>query len=105
RSKGCLSMKTMELMVFKVRRLWIEVVDNGIGIAEDDLPKALATFGQVDSAMNRSHQGTGLGLPFATTLVELHGGGLELDSTVDVGTKAHIWFPADRLQELDSPGS
>ncbi|MBT4041970.1 MAG: PAS domain S-box protein [Rhodospirillaceae bacterium] len=84
-------------------RLWIEVIDDGIGIAAHDLPKVLTTFGQVDSAMNRSHQGTGLGLPLATTLVELHGGGLELDSKVDMGTTARIWFPAERLQALDSP--
>jgi len=43
----------------------IEVADNGIGIAPEDLEKVLSPFGQVDSALARDHQGTGLGLPLA----------------------------------------
>ena len=82
--------------------LWVDISDTGIGISNDDLPKAMSTFGQVDSAMNRSHQGTGLGLPLASSLAQLHDGGLIMDSQVDVGTTARIWFPAERLQLMDS---
>ena len=85
------------------RRLRIDVIDNGIGIAASDLPRALSTFGQVDSAMNRSQQGTGLGLPFAIELAELHGGKLEIDSEPSKGTTARVWFSAERLQGMDMP--
>ncbi len=83
-------------------RLWIEVIDDGIGIAKHDLSKVMSTFGQVDSAMNRTHQGTGLGLPLASTLAQLHGGGLLLESQPGEGTSARLWFPAHRTQRMDS---
>ncbi len=83
-------------------RLRIEIKDNGIGIAQADLPKALSTFGQIGTTMSRSHEGTGLGLPLATTLVELHDGSLEIDSTPGEGTTARVWFPNDRLGSMDT---
>ena len=52
----------------------LQVVDTGIGMALDDIPKALARFGQVDSELARKYEGTGLGLPLTKALVELHGG-------------------------------
>lgn len=73
----------------------ISVVDTGIGIAEKDIPVALAVFGQVHR--NRSHEGTGLGLPLCKMFTELHGGTLTLTSTVGVGTTVKIHFPADRV--------
>jgi len=51
-----------------------QIVDTGIGIAPQDIPNALAQFGQVDSDLNRKYEGTGLGLPLTKALVELHGG-------------------------------
>jgi len=74
-----------------------EVVDTGIGIAPDDISKALSRFGQVDGDLNRSFEGTGLGLPLTRALIELHGGSLELRSQVGVGTTVALWFPADRI--------
>jgi signal transduction histidine kinase len=70
------------------------VEDTGIGIAEADIPKAFERFGQVDSRLARRYQGTGLGLPFASQLVELHGGTLTLQSAVDVGTTVTVRLPA-----------
>ena len=75
----------------------IQIADTGIGIAADDIPKALARFGQVDSPMARKYEGTGLGLPLAKSLVELHGGCLDLQSEVGVGTTVTIRFPGTRL--------
>ena len=77
--------------------LIISVVDTGIGMTEKDLERALEPFGQVDSAHARRLQGTGLGLPIAKRLIELHGGTLRLTSRVGSGTEAAIHFPANRL--------
>jgi PAS domain S-box-containing protein len=74
--------------------LW--VADTGIGIAEKDLPKALASFSQVDSALNRKYAGTGLGLPLVRLLAELHGGTMSLDSEIGVGTTVTVRLPQKR---------
>ena len=54
--------------------------DTGIGIAAEDIPMVLTPFGQVESAISRVQQGTGLGLPLTKSIVELHGGSFELTS-------------------------
>jgi signal transduction histidine kinase len=72
-------------------------MDTGIGIALEDIPKALSQFGQVDSALNRLHTGTGLGLPLAKAMVELHSGSFDLQSEVGVGTICTLRFPAERI--------
>ena len=73
------------------------VEDTGIGIAEEDIATAFERFGQVDSTLARKYEGTGLGLPLARQLVELHGGTLTLASTVDVGTTVTVRLPASRV--------
>ena len=77
--------------------LLVVVRDTGIGIAKKDIPRALERFHQVDSAVARKHEGAGLGLPVAKELVELHGGYLRLESTVQVGTTVTISLPAHRV--------
>ncbi len=76
----------------------IEVVvqDSGIGIAPEDMDKVLTPFGQVDSALARENQGTGLGLPLVRAMIELHGGELSLDSSPGNGTTATLRLPAER---------
>ena len=76
----------------------ITVSDTGIGIAEQDMARALERFGQVDSRLSRKYEGVGLGLPLAKELVELHGGTLTLTSAVNVGTAVTITLPAWRTQ-------
>jgi signal transduction histidine kinase len=71
----------------------ISVADNGIGIAEADLPKVLAPFGQADNAYTRKHDGTGLGLPLVKSFTELHAGIFEIESALGAGTTVTIWFP------------
>ena len=60
-------------------------------------PIALSTFGQIDSALNRKYEGTGLGLPLTKALVELHGGRLDLQSELGEGTTVTIHLPAGRI--------
>jgi len=73
-----------------------KVCDNGIGMAPEDIPKALRQFGQIDSALNRKYEGTGLGLPLTKALIEMHGGSLELHSCLGEGTRAILRLPAWR---------
>ena len=77
--------------------LALAVADSGIGIAPENISKVLERFGMVDGPMQKSHQGTGLGLPLSRQLAQLHGGELTLDSMVDVGTTATVTLPASRL--------
>ena len=72
----------------------MEVADTGIGIAEDDIEGALTPFTQVGGGVAEREEGTGLGLSLAKSLVELHGGTLELHSSMCAGTVVVINFPA-----------
>ena len=73
----------------------LSVADNGIGIAEQDLPKLGNPFVQANNAYGRGRDGTGLGLSVVSGLAELHGGRLELDSALGEGTTATIILPYD----------
>jgi len=76
--------------------LALTVADTGIGIPAEHLKRVLEPFEQVDSSLSRQHQGTGLGLPLVKAIMELHGGSLQLDSTVGVGTRVTVLFPPER---------
>jgi cell cycle sensor histidine kinase DivJ len=71
------------------------VADNGIGIAEADLPKLGSPFVQANNSYDRSYDGAGLGLSVVKGLARLHGGQLELASTLGQGTTATILLPLD----------
>jgi two-component system, cell cycle sensor histidine kinase PleC len=77
--------------------LAISVADTGIGMSPDQVSHALEPFGQVDNSLARTHDGTGLGLPLARALVELHGGVLAVESEEGKGTTVTIVLPAERL--------
>jgi PAS domain S-box-containing protein len=70
-----------------------EVSDTGIGIAEDDLPKVMERFGQIENKFSRNHQGAGLGLPLVKELVELHGGSVTIESEEGKGTRVAFYLP------------
>ena len=78
-----------------------QVRDNGIGMAPEDIPVALRQFGQIDSALNRKYEGTGLGLPLTKALIEMHGGSLALESSLGAGTTATLTLPAWRIVRPD----
>ena len=75
----------------------VRIGDNGIGIAAEDVAAVLEPFAQVGNIMTRNHEGAGLGLSLAKSLAELHGGTLELESEVGVGTTVTIRFPPERV--------
>jgi two-component system cell cycle sensor histidine kinase PleC len=76
----------------------IAVSDTGIGMSPEQIPMAFEAFVQIDNNYNRQHQGTGLGLPLSKQLMELHGGGLTIESTPGLGTTVRVLFPASRVQ-------
>ncbi len=72
----------------------VQIRDTGIGMSREDIDKAFQSFGQVDSGLNRKYEGTGLGLPLTKKLMELHGGAIEIESELAVGTQVTLVFPA-----------
>ena len=58
---------------------------------------ALAPFGQIDSQFTRKYEGTGLGLPIAKSLTELHGGTLSLVSHPGRGTTVELTLPLENI--------
>lgn len=76
----------------------ILVSDDGIGIPKDKIKQAMEPFGQViEAAEHSQQQGTGLGLPLAKAMVELHDGKISLKSDVNQGTSVYIQLPAYRI--------
>jgi signal transduction histidine kinase len=71
----------------------LRVRDTGAGMAPEDIPRALQPFIQVDTSLARRHGGTGLGLPLTKIFVELHGGRLEIESTLNIGTTVTVILP------------
>jgi signal transduction histidine kinase/HAMP domain-containing protein len=73
--------------------LVIKVSDTGIGMSQQDIPRALEPFVQVDSSLSRRHGGTGLGLPLSKVFAELHGGHLTIESELGAGTTVSVFLP------------
>lgn len=80
--------------------LVISIRDTGIGIPPEQIDKVLEPFEQVGDHLTRGVEGTGLGLPIAKALIELHGGELFLSSEPGVGTTAMLRLPRGRVQCL-----
>jgi len=79
----------------------VSVTDTGVGMTEGEVALALMPFGQVESSHNRWREGTGLGLPIARALVQLHGGQLKIDSTKGHGTRVEVSIPLPRATPTD----
>jgi len=77
--------------------LVFEVRDTGLGMTDAEIEIALQPFGQIDSSNTRRYEGTGLGLPLAKRLAELHGGSLQLNSEKGYGTTVTVIIPAARV--------
>ncbi len=77
--------------------LTVTVRDTGIGMASHEIGAAMELFGQVDGSLARRYEGTGLGLPLAIQLTELHGGTLALESAPGRGTLVTVHLPKERI--------
>jgi len=78
----------------------ISISDNGIGMSPDEVKVALAPFGRASNKETCGIEGTGLGLPLAIRLIEIHDGALTIDSARGVGTTVSITIPASRIRGL-----
>jgi signal transduction histidine kinase len=95
---------TIAATVAETGDVTISVRDTGIGIKAADIPVALAPFGQIANPQTLLHPGTGLGLPLARHLIELHGGRMSLESESGIGTTVRLTLPANRLIKRDDSG-
>ena len=78
-------------------RMALSVRDTGDGMTAQEVELALQPFGQIDNAMTRDHEGTGLGLPLSQSLCQLHGGELAITSSKGVGTTVSVYLPRERV--------
>lgn len=86
----------------KYNSLHIIVADEGIGIPKERITEALEPFGQVSKPTD-FRGGTGLGLPLAKAMTELHGGSLSLESEFGKGTTVIVEFPEGRMNRHKKP--
>ena len=89
-SEGSVTLKIKKNSINKL--VYISVTDTGIGMSDQDIPKALSSFGQVDNTLSRKYEGTGLGLPLTKKLIELMNGKFDLQSKPGKGTKVTLTF-------------
>lgn len=105
RAGGSVHVETMRLADGGVM---IVVRDTGVGMSDDEIKVALTPFGQVDGSRSRWREGTGLGLPIAKALVDLHGGQLEVHSVKGKGTEVTVILPSRHnvtaIQGRQTPG-
>jgi len=79
------------------------VLDEGVGMTEEEVEVALLPFHQVDNTMNRRVEGSGLGLSLVKAQAEAHGGSLVIRSWPGIGTHAEVRLPP--LEKADPPRS
>ena len=86
----------VNLTLTRDNQVWLDVADNGIGIAEADKDRIMQPFVQVDDGFTRKHDGVGLGLAIVKQIIDLHEGTIDIHSRPDEGTVVRVAFPALR---------
>ena len=92
--KGCISIGSC---VDGCGDLTITITDTGVGIPPEHLERVLRPFEQIEDHLTKENAGTGLGLPIARALSELHGGNLTLSSDLGIGTTVALRLPSERI--------
>lgn len=77
--------------------LHLSITDVGVGMTQKEIDTALSPFGQLENRHDRAASGTGLGLPLAKSILELHGGTIEITSQKGHGTTVLLSLPAPRV--------
>jgi len=90
----------VDSMLPKSGDLVLAIRDTGIGIPPEQIERIFQPFEQVSDHLTREHEGTGLGLPIARALMELHGGELVLSSQPGMGTTARLRLPGNRVRSV-----
>ena len=78
----------------------VQIADNGIGIPQDELPFIFEPFYRVDKSRSKGTGGFGLGLSLCKTIMEAHGGRIEIESRLEVGTTVRLFFPEKPEQRV-----
>lgn len=73
----------------------ISITDSGVGMTHAEVQAIVEPFRQADNSLSREQEGSGLGVPLAKALIQLHNGELEIKSEPDVGTTVSIILPAE----------
>lgn len=76
--------------------LAVTIKDNGVGIAENDLPYIFSHFYRADKSRNRSSGGSGIGLAIVKQLIEIHGGMVKVESQTGEGSQFTIYLPTEK---------
>ena len=87
----------MTASVARSGNLLVRVTDTGVGISQKDLTDVFRQFVRAHTDYVAKQEGTGLGLTICKTLVEFHGGGIDIDSELSKGTKMSIVLPSERV--------
>lgn len=85
---------TVEALRVNTGGIAVLIRDTGVGMTQEEISVALTPFGQVDGGRSRWREGTGLGLPIAKALVELHGGQIQIRSEKGKGTEVAVVLPS-----------
>ncbi|MFK7863755.1 MAG: ATP-binding protein [Pseudohongiellaceae bacterium] len=100
---GTISLNVSLIDIDQTVCLHFEVIDTGIGIGEEDHHRIFHRFTQVESELNRSYSGNGLGLPISKKIIELLGGDIEFESETDCGSIFRFWVPLGDTKSKSSP--
>jgi len=84
-----------DLAKLKGDYIMVSVVDEGIGIAEENLLRAFDKFAQIENSLSRKVGGSGLGLPIAKQLIETHKGAIWCESQLEKGTTFNFVLPVE----------
>ena len=83
-------------------QVWVSVIDDGIGIAPENVPRLTERFYRVNAKQSRERGGTGLGLAIVKHIVNRHRGGLEVTSKLGQGSEFRVRLPRTSLSPAET---